>query len=102
MKPFKLKLGFAAILISGLVGMTPAIGQVIDPQTGTVYNNVAGGMINTQTGEFYPGGGAINTQNGQYYPPTGGGVLDTQTGQVYPQAGAGYINPQTGQYMPSE
>lgn len=51
MTTFKLKCAF--VIFSGLVGTMPAIGQVADPQTVTVYTNLAEGMINSQTGEFY-------------------------------------------------
>lgn len=91
-----------ALILSTLSGAGSVFGQTVDPQTGAVYNNVAGGMLNSQTGEFYPSNGAINTETGEAYPYVAGGALDPNTGEVYPAAGQGYINPQTGQYMPSD
>lgn len=101
MLPRKFTVVSITLILSALTSAVSALGKTIDPQTGAVYNNVAGGMINTQTGGFYPSNGAIDTQTGQTYPSVAGGGLDPSTGQVYPAAGQGYINPQTGQYMPS-
>jgi len=101
MLPRKFTLVSTTLILSALIGAVSALGQTVDPQTGAVYNNVAGGMINSQTGGFYPSNGAIDTRTGQTYPSVAGGVLDPSTGQVYPATGQGYVNPQTGQYMPS-
>jgi hypothetical protein len=47
-------------------------------------------------------GGVIDGQTGDFYPQTKGGVVNPRTGEFLPDVGKGYIDPKTGEFIPKK